>query len=129
MIDSQTAGSIQPGGSLLDPISAANTAAATTPNGAWVDASNIGGYIIVTQQVGVVTAGSITGQLMSADDVNGTGAVPVSGGAFAAVSASSNVQRLVLPQTVLPKRYIGYAGTVTGTSVLVCVVLSASKKN
>jgi hypothetical protein len=126
-LDAQSAGSSAIS-SLLDPVSATNTAAATTPAGAWVDTQGLTGYLIATQQVGAVTAGSITGQLMAGTDANGTAAVAVPGGAFAAVAASSNAQRLVIPKTVLPARYVGYVGTVAGTSAVAAVSLLASKQ-
>ena len=60
--------------SLLAPVDAANTAAAT---GSWVDVTAYEGDIVVTIQVGVVTAGSIALVIQNATDISGTGAATI----------------------------------------------------
>jgi glycine cleavage system aminomethyltransferase T len=59
MFNEAIAASVVP---LLAPISCANTAAATTPT---VDVSSYEGNIIVIQDIGVVTAGTIVGEVTS----------------------------------------------------------------
>jgi hypothetical protein len=57
--------------SLLDALSAAATANATSGSGKWLDVRPYDGEIIVTQNLGAVT-GTIAGKLQSASDANGT---------------------------------------------------------
>jgi hypothetical protein len=59
---------------LLDPASAANTAAATS---AWTDISKVQGDIMFTFQTGAVT-GSVAPRIETAYDAGGTGAAAVS---------------------------------------------------
>ena len=96
----------------VDTASAANTAAASTPAGAWVDTRNMIGDIAVIAIVGGVTAGSITGQIQEADDINGTNAQAIaSGGAFTQLTAAGK-QNVCVDRTALRKPFVGYAGTV-----------------
>jgi hypothetical protein len=67
--------------SLLDAVSAANTAAATSGSGKWLDVRPYDGEIMVTLNLGAVT-GTIAGKLQSATDANGTGAADISGATF-----------------------------------------------
>lgn len=75
---------------LLDPVSAANTAAATS---AWVDIRDAQGDIVFNTQVGALT-GSITWTIQHASDSGGTNATTIvpNEGAFAA-GAANQVQR------------------------------------
>jgi hypothetical protein len=98
---------------MLNPVSAANTAAATS---GWIDVRAFKGTIAVVAQVGAVT-GSITGKLQSATDSGGTGAADIAGATFTAVSAANKIQKITIPATTGP--YIAYVGTVvTGPAVI-----------
>jgi hypothetical protein len=129
MLDAASAGSLVPD-SLLDSVSAANTAAATTASGSWVDSSIFEGYILARQNVGAVTGtGSVAGQIMTSASPTGSNPVAVTGGAFAAVTVSSSEQALAIPKTALTNRYVGYVGTITGlTGALVSASILAAKK-
>lgn len=100
---------------LLSPVSAANTAAATS---SWVDVRNGVGHIVVAVQTGAVT-GSITWTVEHASDSSGTGgaAITPDDGAFSA-GAANQVQTRVIDA----RRTAGYlrvVGTiVTGPSLV-----------
>lgn len=78
---------------LLDPVSAANTAAATS---GWVDVRAAEGDIVFTNQVGALT-GSITWTIEHASDGSGTGAAAITPneGAYAAGAANQIQKRTV----------------------------------
>lgn len=104
---------------LLNPVSAANTAAAT---GSWIDVRGYTeGELAILQQVGAVT-GSITGKIQDADDGSGTNAADVTGATFTAVSSANNVQKIVL-KAGSARRYIRYVGTIVTGPALVGVSL------
>lgn len=109
------------------PVSATNTAAATSSTGQWTDLSAYAGDVLVTQSIGAVT-GSITGKLQVADDANGTNAVDVTGAVFTAVSSANNVQNISLNSDGTAKRYLGYVGTIVTGPALVSVTVSGVKK-
>lgn len=125
-LNAEGAGSLVPR-SLLDAVSAANTAAATSGNGFWIDTQDLEGEIVVTINVGAVT-GSITGKLQCATDANGTGAADLAGATFTAISAASKAQTIVVPKNSLTSRYLGFVGTVVTGPALVSVVAHGSKK-
>lgn len=125
-LNSDNAGSLVPR-SLLDAVSAANTAAATSGNGFWIDTQDLEGDIAVTINVGAVT-GSITGKLQTATDANGTGAADLTGYTFTAISAASKVQTIVVPKTAVTNRYLGFVGTIVTGPALVSVIAHGSKK-
>jgi hypothetical protein len=104
---------------LLAPVAAANTSAAT---GSWTDVSAYIGALAITQNVGVVTAGSITGKIQHADDSSGTNSADVTGAAFTAAT-SAGIAKIVVAASGL-KPYIRYIGTVaTGPAVVSCSML------
>lgn len=78
---------------LLDPVSAANTAAATS---AWISAADAEGDIMFVNQVGALT-GSITWTIETASDSGGTGAAAITPneGAYAAGAANQIQKRTV----------------------------------
>lgn len=78
---------------LLHPVSAANTAAATS---AWIDVRAAEGDIVFTNQVGALT-GSITWTIEDATDGAGTGAAAMTPneGAYAAGAANQVQKRTV----------------------------------
>lgn len=113
--------------SLIDSVSAANTAAATSGTGKWLDVRPYDGEILVTQQIGAVT-GSITGKLQSASDANGTGAADITGNTFTAVSSANNTQTSVVDPRKVTGGFLGYVGTIVTGPALVSIVASGKKK-
>lgn len=113
--------------SLLDAVSAANTAAATSGSGKWLDVRPYDGEILVTQQIGAVT-GSITGKLQSASDANGTGAADISGATFTQVSSANNTQTYALDPKKVVGGFLGYVGTIVTGPALTSVVAAGKKK-
>ena len=111
----------------IGPVSAANTAAATSGSGQWVDMSQYVGDVLFTQNVGAVT-GSITGKLQMADDANGTNAADITGATFMAVSSANNVQTYSLSAQGATKRYVGYVGTIVTGPALIAVTSHGVKK-
>lgn len=100
---------------MLSPVSAANTAAATS---GWIDVRAAEGDILVTVQTGAVT-GSITWTLEDATDGSGTGgaAITANEGAFAA-GAANQVQKRTLNASAV-RGWIRVVGTiVTGPSLV-----------
>src|SRR5574340_789282 len=113
--------------SLLDAVSAANTAAATSGSGKWLDVRAYDGEILVTQQTGAVT-GSVAGKLQSATDANGTGAADITGYTFTSVSAANKTYTVDVDPRKVAGGLLGYVGTVTTGPVLISVVASGKKK-
>lgn len=113
--------------SLIDSASAANTAAATSGSGKWLDVRTYEGDIIVTQQIGAVT-GSITGKLQSASDANGTGAADITGYTYTLVNSANNSQAIVVDAKKVVGGFIGYVGTIVTGPALVSVVALGQKK-
>lgn len=113
--------------SLIDAVSAANTAAATSGNGKWLDVRSYEGLIQIIQQIGAVT-GSITGKLQSATDANGTGATDITGFAFTVVNSANNTQVLVIDPAKVPGGFLGYVGTIVTGPALVSVIAGGDKK-
>ncbi|SRR5258708_947709 len=111
--------------SLLDAVSAAATANATSGSGKWLDVRVYDGEILVTQNLGAVT-GTIAGKLQSASDANGTGAADITGAAFPTNTANSTSKVVVDPKAV-PGGFLGYVGTIVTGPSLVSVVASGKK--
>mgnify|MGYP000911095107 CR=1 FL=1 len=105
---------------LLDPVSAANTAAATS---GWTDVRAAEGDLLFTVQTGAVT-GSITWTIEHASDGSGTGAAAITPneGAFAA-GAANQIQK----RTVNAGRVDGWV-RVVGTIVTGPALVAASVK-
>ena len=100
---------------MLDPVSAANTAAATS---AWIDARAAEGDIVFTNQVGAMT-GSITWTIEDATDGSGTGAAGITPneGAYASGAANQVQKRTVNASAV--RGWVRCVGTiVTGPSLV-----------
>jgi hypothetical protein len=116
--------------SLLDSVDAANTAAATSGSGKWLDVRGYDGEILVTQNVGVVTGGSITGKLQSATDTDGADAADISGATFTAVSTANdpNTQSIAVDPKKVVGGFLGYVGTIATGPAQVSVVASGKKK-
>lgn len=111
---------------MLDPVSAANTAAATS---GWVQSSNREGTIEVTAQVGALT-GSITWTIEDATDSGGTGGATFSGlneGAFAA-GAANQTQKRTFPARAC-RGWFRIVGTIVTGPALVAASFRAHPKN
>jgi hypothetical protein len=116
--------------SLLDAVDAADTTAASSGTGKWMDVRAYDGELLVIQNVGVVDAGSITGKLQYASDANGTGGTDIDGAVFTAVTTSNdpNVQSLALDPKKVVGGFLGYVGTVVTGGALVSVLVAGKKK-
>ena len=104
---------------LLNPVSAANTAAATS---GWVDVRAAEGDLLFTVQTGAVT-GSITWTIEDATDGSGTGGAGITPneGAFAAGAANQIQKRTINAGAV--RGWVRLVGTiVTGPSVVAASV-------
>jgi hypothetical protein len=112
---------------LLIPAECADTDAATTATP--IDVSAYEGSIVVTQAVGVVTAGTITGKLVTGDNAALTDAADISGAVFtAAGTATDNVAERLVIQANECKKYLGYVGTIDTGPAVVGVTLIATPK-
>lgn len=112
--------------SLLDSVSAANTAAATSGSAKWLDVRPYDGEILVTVNVGAVT-GTIACKLQSATDANGTGAADITGATFPATVANTTAKCVVTPAQVVGG-FLGFVGTIATGPSLVGAVASGKKK-
>jgi len=113
---------------LLDPASAANTAAATS---AWVDARKYEGDLVFNVQTGAVTAGQIVWTIEHASDGSGTGAAAIvpNEGAFTTVTTSNDP--LTQKRTVSANAIAGWVrvvGTITTGPALVAATLLSRPK-
>lgn len=109
---------------LLDPVSAANTAAATS---GWVDVRGFEGDIMFVNQVGALT-GSITWTIEDATDGSGTGAAGVTPneGAYAAGAANQIQKRTVGAGAV--RGWVRCVGTIVTGPALVAASIHARPK-
>lgn len=100
---------------LLSPVSAANTAAATS---GWVDARDAEGDIVFINQVGALT-GSITWTIEHASDGSGTGAVAIVPleGAYAAGAANQIQKRCLDAKSI--QGWVRCVGTIVTGPALV----------
>lgn len=110
---------------LLDPVSAANTAAATS---GWIDARKYEGDLVFTMQVGALT-GSITWTIEDATDGSGTGAsgVTPNEGAFAAGAANQIQKRTVNAGAI--RGWVRCVGTIVTGPALVAASLKSRPKS
>lgn len=110
---------------LLDPVSAANTAAATS---GWIDVRDREGDLLVAAHVGALT-GSITWTLEDATDSGGTGAAGIvpNEGAFAA-GAANQLQKRTL-NAGATRGFVRLVGTIVTGPALVAGSLMARPKN
>jgi hypothetical protein len=126
-------------GQILPPKSCANTAAATSGNGNWVDVRGYDGEVLVLQITGAFTGtGTLAGKLQSASDANGTSAADITGYTFPTVTLDTNAiteasagkatERLVVDPRKVPGGFLGYVGTMTGiTGALIAVAIAGKK--
>lgn len=109
---------------LLSPVSAANTAAATS---SWIDATTAEGDVMFIVEVGAMT-GSITWTVEHASDNSGTGGVAITPneGAFTAGAANQTQKRTVSANAI--QGYVRCVGTiVTGPSLVAASISYRSK--
>lgn len=109
---------------LLDPVSAANTAAATS---AWFDVRSYEGDLLFVNQVGALT-GSITWTIEDATDGSGTGAAGITPneGAYAA-GAANQVQKRTLAKRAT-RGFVRVVGTIVTGPALVAASMHATPK-
>lgn len=112
--------------SILDTISAAATANATSGAAKWLDVRVYDGELLVTQVLGAVT-GTIAGKLQSASDSSGTGAADIAGATFPVNTANQSSKVVVDPKTVVGG-FLGYVGTIVTGPSLVSVTVAGKKK-
>lgn len=110
---------------LLDPVSAANTAAATS---GWVDVREAEGDVMFTVAAGAVT-GSIVWKIQDADDISGTNVADFAAneGAFAAVVANQIQKRTI--GAGQSRGFVRVVGTIVTGPVLVQASLAYRPKN
>ena len=110
---------------LLNPVSAANTAAATS---GWTDVRGAEGDLVFTTQVGSLT-GSITWSIEHASDGSGTGAAAITPneGAFAAGAANQIQKRTVNAGAV--NGWVRVVGTIVTGPALVAASVQYRPKN
>ena len=108
---------------------AGEKAATANATGLGIDISEYEGYVIVTQNVGVVTAGTIVGKLQSCTAADGTGADDITGAVFASVGTSTDeaCESIVLKIDGLPQ-FIRYVGTIATGPAVVGVSMVGVKK-
>ncbi len=111
--------------SLLNALSAAATANATSGTGKWLDVRPYDGEILVIQQLGAVT-GTIAGKLQSATDADGAGAADISGYTFGTNTANSTSTIAVDPKKVVGG-FLGYVGTIVTGPSLISVIAGGKK--
>lgn len=113
--------------SILDPLSAAATANATSGSGKWLDVRSYDGQLLVIQHSGAIT-GTLAGKLQSATDADGAGAADITGATFTAVSAANKTHTIALDPKKVVGGFLGYVGTIGTGPVLVGVTVSGKKK-
>jgi hypothetical protein len=109
---------------LLSPVSAANTAAATS---GWVSVADAEGDIMFANQVGALT-GSITWTIETATDGSGTGGVAITPneGAYAA-GAANQIQKRTVNKNAC-KGFVRCVGTIVTGPALVAASISYGPK-
>lgn len=105
---------------LLSPVSAANTAAATS---SWIDVRDAEGSIMFINQVGALT-GSITWTIEHADDNSGTNgaAITPNEGAYAA-GAATQIQKRTISANAC-KGFVRCVGSIVTGPALVSASIS-----
>lgn len=106
---------------ILTPVSAANTAAATSSG---VDLIDYDSLVIITQHKGAGT-GTLDGKIQ--DSADNSSFADVSGLTFTQETTGAGIQKLVInPKSV--RRYIKYVGTIGTGPQIVGVSLAGVKK-
>lgn len=110
---------------LLDPVSAANTAAATS---GWIDVRGYEGDLMVVNQVGALT-GSITWTIEDATDGSGTGAAGITPNEGAYVAGAANQIQKRTVNAGATRGWVRCVGTIVTGPALVAASLHARPKN
>lgn len=110
---------------LLSPVSAANTAAATS---AWTDVRGTAGDVVFVNEVGALT-GSITWTIEHASDSGGTGAAAITPneGAYAAGAANQIQKRTVRASAT--QGFVRCVGTIVTGPALVAASIHRRPKS
>lgn len=110
---------------LLASVDAAATANASTTTG--LDVTDYEGYLIVTQNVGILDGGTIVGSVITSDASNLSS--PTTVGTFTSVSTSTDpAAQSISVNLNACKQYIGYVGTiVTGGALVGCTAVGKKK--
>ena len=110
---------------LLASIDAAATANASTATG--IDVTDYEGFLIVTQNVGLLDGGSITGTVITSAASNLSS--PTTVGTFTAVTTSNDpAAQSISIELNKCQQYIGYVGTiVTGGALVGCTAVGKKK--
>lgn len=110
---------------LLNPASAANTAAATS---SWIDLANAEGDIVLEVALGAVT-GSFTPTFETASDSGGTGAVAIvpNEGAIGAMTTNTVALRTIRKNATLG--FLRIVGTIVTGPSLCSAALAYRRKN
>jgi hypothetical protein len=110
---------------LLASVDAAATANATSAAG--VDISDYEGYLIVTQNVGLLDGGSLTGKVITSASSDLSDPSDVASFTQVTTSTDPAAQSLSI-QVSDCKKYIGYVGTiVTGGAIVGCTAVGVKK--
>jgi hypothetical protein len=113
---------------LLNAVSAANTAAATS---AWIDARAYEGDLVFVLDTGVVTAGNIVWTVEDATDGAGAGAATIAFNEGAATTVTTGNDPLGQKRTISASAVRGWVrcvGTITTGPALVAVHMLAHPK-
>ena len=109
---------------LLASIDAAATANAT---GTGVDISEFEGFLIVTQNCGLLDAGTLTGKIITSASSDLSDPTDVISFTQVTTSTDPNVQSVVIECNAC-KKYIGYIGTIaTGGALIGCTAVGSKK--
>lgn len=121
MLDAQTSISK----TMINPVSAANTAAATS---AYISCANAEGDIMLVVQAGAIT-GSMTPTFEHASDSGGTGVVAIvpNEGAIGAMTANTVVRRTIRKDHI--QGFLRVVGTIVTGPTLFAVSLQYRQKN
>ena len=110
---------------LLASVDAAATANATTATG--IDLTDYEGFLIVTQNAGILDGGTLIGTVITSATSNL--ADPTTVGTFTTVSTSNDpLAQSISIEVNKCKQYIGYIGTiVTGGALVGCTAIGKKK--
>lgn len=110
---------------LLASVDAADTAAASTVTG--LDVTEYEGFLIVTQNVGILDAGTLVGTVITSDNSNLSS--PTTVGTFTSCGTATDViAESIFIECRALKKYIGYVGTIaTGGALVGCTAVGSKK--
>ena len=110
---------------LLASVDAAATANASTVTG--LDVTQLEGFLIVTQNVGILDGGTIVGTVITSAASNLSS--PTTVGTFTSVSTSTDpAAQSISVELNKCQQYIGYVGTiVTGGALVGCTAIGRAK--